>query len=237
MRRLARTLLVCALLLAGAAWWMLIPRAEDLPLPPGLIALESPAGRALLEGALTADLAALQESWRPQRYRSYCGVASAVAALGATGLGPVDQAGFFTPPTRAVRARRQVLFGGMSLAELGGLLAAHGAEVQVRFAEAEPLEGFLREAAANLGRSGDVLLVNYQRGALEQSPGGHISPVAAWAPEARRLLILDTADTRYPPVWAPVEALWAGMSAVDPSSGRSRGYVEVTHPAATGHGP
>lgn len=228
LRRFLATLLALGALLAALLWWFLIPRPEDLPLPDTLIALASPEGQALLaEAEGQPDLAALQASWRPQRFRSYCGVASAVAALGAVGVADVDQGSFFTDAASAARSRSRVLFTGMILEHLAALLAAHGVDAEAHFADEGSLEEFLRLATANLAREGDVLLVNYQRAELGQAAGGHISPVAAWAPQSRRLLILDTASTRYPPVWVEPEALWRGLLAEDPESGRSRGFVEV----------
>jgi len=71
------------------------------------------------------------------------------------------------------------------------------------------------------------VLINYDRGAVGQAPGGHISPVTAYDPQSDRALVLDTAAHRYPPVWVEVRALHRAMQAVDPDSGRARGLVRV----------
>jgi hypothetical protein len=48
------------------------------------------------------------------------------------------------------------------------------------------------------------MLVNYERAALGQAKTGHISPIAAYNAKADRLLVLDVATYKYPPVWVVV---------------------------------
>ena len=40
-------------------------------------------------------------------------------------------------------------------------------------------------------------------------------------------LILDVARFKYPPHWVSAERLWEAMSAVDPSTGKSRGWLTL----------
>jgi len=69
--------------------------------------------------------------------------------------------------------------------------------------------------------------VNYDRKALGQAGGGHISPVAAYHAPTDRVLILDVARYRYPSVWVPLADLWEAIRTTDSTSGRSRGVVVV----------
>lgn len=72
-----------------------------------------------------------------------------------------------------------------------------------------------------------AIVVSYSRQALGQTGDGHFSPLGGFHRERGLVLILDTARFKYPPHWVPARALWAGMRRVDPSTGRSRGYVRL----------
>jgi hypothetical protein len=231
---LKRTLAVFALLvvvsvlgMAGFAWWRLQPHPEPQPLPEQLVAAGSGEGRVLLaQAGAKADYEDLSAHFVPQRLTSYCGVASSVIVLNALGI-DTDQSDFFTPEASRVRPRREVMFGGMSLPELGGLLAAHDVTVSVHHADGLSVEAFRAVVERNLASPGDYLLVNYQREVLGQYRVGHISPVAAYDAATDRVLIMDTASHRYPPTWVPLPLLVEAMKTVDGASGLQRGYVEV----------
>jgi hypothetical protein len=212
----------------GFVWWQLQPHPNPQPLPAGLVALAEPEGQALLEqAAAKADYDGLSGSFVAQDLVSYCGVASSVAVLNALGQ-DTDQGDFFTPEASRVRPRHQVMFGGMSLADLGGLLAAHHVQVEVRYADSLSLDEFREIVERNLADPDDYLLVNYQREVLGQSPVGHISPLAAYDLDTDRVLIMDTASYKYPPTWVPLPALYEAMNTTDSDSGRLRGFVEVS---------
>jgi hypothetical protein len=167
---------------------------------------------------------------------AFCGVASSVVVLNSLPAGPVmkgipaeqlTQQSFFDDATSKVRNEWRVTFGGMTLAQLRDLLNAHGANATATYASDTTLDAFRELAKTNLATPGDYLLVNYQRGALGQRPTGHISPLAAYNAENDRFLILDVAAYKYPPVWVKAEDLWSGINAIDPSTGRTRGFVVV----------
>ncbi|MGP3698519.1 phytochelatin synthase family protein [Rhodobacter sp. NSM] len=218
------------LLLVGAAVAMavlLVPRENPQPLPASLIPFDSEAGQALLaEAEATADLDDLSASFRPQRLTSFCGVASSVAVLNALGQ-TVTQRGFFDGRTGQVRSRWRVVFGGMPLDALGGLLVARGASVEVRHADGLGAAEFRAALRRNLSTEGDYLIVNYLREVLGQGASGHISPLAAYDAESDRVLVLDTAAHRFPWTWVPLPDLLAAMATTDGESGLPRGYVEV----------
>ena len=223
----AITVVVLAAGFAGFVWWKLQPHSDPRPLPEPLIALDSEEGRRSLEEAsASADYQPLRDAFEPQHLVSYCGVASAAAALRAMGS-DTTQGTFFNGETDDVRSRFQVMFGGMSLSDLAGLLRAHGADVRLHHADASSVEAFREVVDENLGTEGDYVLVNYQREVLDQGRVGHISPLAAYNGETDRVLILDTAAHKYPPTWVPLDLLFAAMATTDPSTGKTRGFVEV----------
>jgi hypothetical protein len=228
----ALALLILGLLFAGRVWWLLQPRQDPQPLPAGLVSLAGPQGREMLSDAdAFADYALLSAKFESQKYRSYCGVASSVTVLSALGK-DVDQGSFFTGNAGRVRSRLEVLTGGMTLEDLAALLRAHGAAVAVRHADAFDLDQFRTTVAENLARPDDYLLVNYQREVLGQRRLGHISPLAAYDRDTDSVLIMDTATYSYPPTWVPLARLYAAMQTTDSSSGKLRGYVEVSGPAS-----
>jgi len=223
-------ILIVPLAFAGYVAYRLTPKHLDLPLPDTLVAIDTDAGRALLESSVyAADYLALAETWEGQKLISYCGVASGVAVINALGES-VNQFSFFNENTDSVRSRVDVTFGGMSLPDLAGLLEARGLEVSKLHGDELSLEEFRELVKSNLSREGDYLLVNYQREVLGQNRVGHISPVGAYNATGDQLLIMDTADYKYPYTWVPLTSLYDAMQEKDSASGRTRGLVEVRLP-------
>jgi hypothetical protein len=221
------------LLFASIAIWdaaFRTPSPNLLPLADGLIAVASSSGQALLaERRFIADYERLTQNFEPQSRPAFCGVASSVVVLNAlrSAVPRVTQSTFFTDAASQVRGSLQVTFAGMSLAQLGDLLRAHGLEVTLFHASDTPVDDFRKIASENLRTSGDFVLVNYQRSALGQGEIGHISPLAAYNAATDRFLILDVAAYKYPPVWVSTAALWNAMNTTDSSSDRSRGFIVV----------
>lgn len=216
-------------LLAGGAIWQLALRAPPvdlLPLPERLVSLTAPEGRRMLAETLaSADYQPLMKTFESQHRPAFCGVASSVAVLNALRpSGPrLTQASFFADLPTELR----VTFTGMTLQQLGELLRQHGAKVEIVFAAGATLDAFRAIARENLSRSGDYVLVNYQRTSLGQHGGGHISPLAAYSASTDRFLILDVAAYRYPPTWVPAVDLWNAMNTVDTTSGQTRGFAVI----------
>jgi glutathione gamma-glutamylcysteinyltransferase len=84
------------------------------------------------------------------------------------------------------------------------------------------------------GRDGQlrhVLVASYNRQTLGQSGTGHFSPIGAYDSASDSVLILDTARFKYGAHWVSLPLLYEAMKSVDPDSGRSRGYILLTHDA------
>lgn len=215
------------LALAGFVAWNLYPHNNPQSLPTPLLSLSSNKGAARLKRSTAiADYSALTDSFQAQELASYCGVASSVAVLGAFG-GKTSQSDFFTTEASKVRSRLQVTFGGMTLAELAGLLRSYNLIVIVRHADEFDISELRRIVIANLANANDYLLVNYQREVLGQNRAGHISPLSAYDEATDSVLVMDTAAHKYPPTWVPLESLYAAMRTGDSSSGKLRGFLEV----------
>lgn len=236
-RLVTATTLMLAVAFGYVSWRIANPLEADLPLPQSLVAADTEAGQIIWARASDrADLDLLDAHFEGQQYATYCGVASSVVALNALGM-PITQDTFFDGLPSDVRGGWPTFYGGMSVDQLGELLAAHGTEVEVVHAGDTTVDAFRRAARDNLAREGDFVLVNYLRSALDQVSGGHISPLGAYDEVTDRFLILDVATYKYPSVWVTTEALFGAMNTGDSESGTTRGYVLVA-PAGgeNGHG-
>jgi hypothetical protein len=130
--------------------------------------------------------------------------------------------------TDAVLPRNLLARQGMTLDQLGGLLALHPVAVEVHHAVDGGLDGFRAAARAALGEKDHFVIVNYLRRALGQETGGHISPLAAYDDKTDRFLILDVARYKYPPVWVKASDLFDAMNTSDAANdNKTRGYVIV----------
>jgi hypothetical protein len=225
-------LVLLSLALAAPLW---AGRVGAAPIP-----LMEPAGIDLLVGSRArADYGPLAEQFLTQANLAYCGVASAVMVLNSLQVPAPAVAGygryrfwtqenvFEVPAGSQVVSAEVVKRQGMTLAELAGLLASHGVTAEPIHGDQLSLEQFRALLRRNLDQPGDRLLVNYDRRALGQAGGGHISPVAAYHAASDRVLILDVARYRYPSVWVPLADLWQAMRTIDTTSGRSRGLVTI----------
>ena len=233
------TWLVVAAMVAGLSW----ARAETLPLPESVIGLTTAEGKALLFGAeASKDYFPLSIHFTTQANPAYCGPATIAMVLNALGvprpasdmtlgLGMFDQENIFTPATEKVKPAAAILSPpyGMTLDDLGGMLAAHDLNVMVVHAADSDLDTFRNTAIAHIKDADHFILVNYLRKAIGQEAGGHISPLGAYDADTDRFLILDVTRYKYPPVWVKAAALFGAMNTTDSdNNGKTRGYVSVS---------
>ena len=221
-------------LLAAAA------QAQTLPLPEGLIDLRSEAGEQLLQESDASEaFVPLSATFVTQKNQAYCGVASIVMVLNALQL-PAPAVPEYDPyrtftqdnvldeKTDAILPREVLARQGMTLDELGALLAAHPVEVEVHHAADATPDAFRASARDYLARERHFVVVNYLRKAIGQETGGHISPLAAYDAETDRFLVLDVSRYKYPPVWVGAADLFKAMNTTDKDNqNKTRGYVLI----------
>jgi hypothetical protein len=237
-QRVATAALILGLWLAGA-------RADTLPLPDSLTGFSTHDGEVYFgESDAHEAYFPLASNFLTQKTVSYCGVASIVMVLNALELPapPVPEYGPYrtftqdnvlSARTDAVLPRDILARQGMTLDQLGGILATQPVKAEVHHAAESSVEEFRKLASAYLREPGHFVIVNYLRKALGEEVGGHISPLAAFDGKADRFLILDVARYKYPPVWVKTADLFAAMSTPDAmSGGKTRGFVLVTASAA-----
>ena len=214
--------------------------AETLPLPPGLIGLDSEEGEALLfEAEARAAYLPLSLQFVTQANQAFCGVASTIMVLNALKVPApetaawkpftaFDQENFFNASTEAIVPRAVIEKMGMTLTQLGGLPGAFGLKAEIRHASDSTVKDFRKLASEALDSGDRHVLVNYLRMAIGQEKFGHISPLAAYDADSDRFLILDVSRYKYPPVWVETSALFAAMNTIDrDNEGKSRGFVIV----------
>ena len=232
-------LVLCLLASAGA-------RAETLPLPGNLTGLNSDEGeKYFLESGAFAAYFPIADNFVTQKTQAYCGVASIVMVLNAVGV-PAPTTPEYRPyhvftqdnvldeRTDAVLPRDVLARQGMTLDQLGGLLALHPVAIDVRHAADGGLDAFRAAARDYLAAKDHFVIVNYLRKAIGQQTGGHISPLAAYDFKVDRFLILDVARYKYPPVWVKASDLFDAMNTTDGANdNKTRGYVLVAKTGAT----
>jgi Phytochelatin synthase len=172
--------------------------------------------------------------------QAYCGVASMIMVLNSLGVTAPEasqykpynvftQENFFSnEKTRGVVAPEIVAKKGMTLQQIGSLLASYGVNVKVYHATDSSLESFRNRASENLKQKNNLIIINYLRKEIGQEKGGHISPLAAYNEQTDRFLILDVSRYKYPPVWVKTADLWKAINTTDSDSKKARGFVFVS---------
>jgi Phytochelatin synthase len=236
---MSKLMIACATLLLGLC--TASARADTLPLPDNLTGFSTHDGEVYFgESGAHEAYFPLASNFLTQKTQSYCGVASIVMVLNALGL-PAPAVPEYEPyrtftqdnvlseRTDAVLPRETLAHQGMTLDQLGGILATQPVKAEVHHASDSSVDEFRKLASAYLGEPGHFVLVNYLRKTLGEETGGHISPLAAYDAKADRFLILDVARYKYPPVWVKTADMFAAMNTPDAvNDNKTRGFVLVT---------
>ena len=213
---------------------------QSMPPDTSLIPLNSEQGRrSLCEGGAAEPFWALSQYYSPQPDLGSCSVGSSTMVLNALLIDrPISSPhapyrlftsdNFFTPGVEAIAPRRKVSGSGMTLEVLARCLRTFPVDVRCVWASEAKIEDFRALLREKFTRPGSHLLVNYDRKTLGQAGGGHISPLGAYDQRRDLVLILDTANYRYPWVWVKVDTVWRAMATTDDASDRSRGYLVVS---------
>jgi Phytochelatin synthase len=217
--------------------------APFLLLSEKLIPLNSPDGRQLLqESHANESFWALIQYYSSQPDLGSCSVASCTMVLNALTIArPVSKQhgrfklftadNLFSPEVEKIISRKRVSTSGMCLHQLNQVLASYGIQVSEYYASASTANEFRSLMRIALRTNDSFIIVNYLRDALEQESGGHISPIGAFSEKADCVLILDTANYKYPWIWVKTNELWKAMSEeADSASGLSRGFLLLSPP-------
>ncbi|BAZ20094.1 phytochelatin synthase [Kalymmatonema gypsitolerans NIES-4073] len=230
-----KTLIIGACVAGGSVF------GQTLTLPQNLITFNSPEGEKLLfESQSRDDFFPLGMQFVTQNTQTYCGVASIVMVLNGLQI-PAPETPEYSPyrvftqenffnneATRKVLPPEVVSRMGMTLEQIGQLLASYGVKVKVYHAADTNLEDFRKLVSQNLKQPANFVIINYLRKEIGQQKGGHISPIAAYNEKTDRFLIMDVARYKYPPIWVKTADLWKAMATPDSVSGKTRGFVFVS---------
>lgn len=116
---------------------------------------------------------------------------------------------------------------GFQLRQLNELLSAHHLKSTLRIADGTLSdEQIKKELITNLSTPNDYVIINYQRKAIGQEGGGHISPLAAYHEKSDSFLILDVNPNRAKWIWASSKDLIKSMRTFD--TVENRGYLLVS---------
>ena len=236
---MSKLMIACATLLLGLC--TASAQADTLPLPDNLTGFSTHDGEVYFgESDAHEAYFPLADNFLTQKTQAYCGVASIVMVLNALGV-PAPAVPEYEPyrtftqdnvlseRTDAVLPRETLAHQGMTLDQLGGILATQPVKSEVHHASDSSVDDFRKLASAYLGAPGHFVIVNYLRKAMGEQTGGHISPLAAYDAKADRFLILDVARYKYPPVWVKTADMFAAMNTPDAvNDNKTRGFVLVT---------
>lgn len=149
-----------------------------------------------------------------------------------------SQAGFLNAATDKIKSREIIEFRsatvtgkpdpGLMLHELGGVLEAHGARVQVRHADLDEIRGVEAMRVEFVEVFSDTtrfVIANYDSRVVGQAGYGHIAPLAAYDAQTDSALLMDVSGHLNPWVWIPLRELYLAMHTLDGT--RYRGYVVV----------
>ncbi len=206
-----------------------LPAVERRPLPADFLSIEEPSGMDLLRDTSRLDYELVAPHFVPQQRPNWSAPATVAIlhnAFQVTGARLAAQDEVFDhsadPMVGFLTSWR-----GASLPDTARLMESNGLHASINYAEdANPRA--LRERLQDSGEdSADVVVVEFERSQLGLAGGRHVSVVGAYHAGTDRVLILDTASHAYPSAWIPLESLFTGMSALDPVSQQSGGWITV----------
>ncbi|MCF6777236.1 phytochelatin synthase family protein [Thiotrichales bacterium 19X7-9] len=217
----------------------------QLPVADNLIALNSPEGQKLFKETpnnYLNDYWLLSQYFVTEKGLAFCAPASIVMTLNALGKTPKEapehypyklfnQTNLFfnqailkaniTPP--------MINFHGMTLGQAGLILEQYADSVKIYHGnEIMGVKQFKELLINALTNKKQFIIINFYRKTINESGGGHFSPIAAYNPQTDRFLILDVARYKYPPVWVKSEELFKAILGIDSISKKSRGFIIVS---------
>lgn len=213
--------------------------AKDLELPQNLIAYNSAKGVELFNSSnVKQDYWKLSQYFVTQKNLSYCGIASTVMVLNSLGVQPpIDgkyapyslftQNNIFTQKVLEKFKPNDIIFHGMTLAQVGRLFKLYGLNVSVIYPTSINFKQFNALIVNALKQPNEYVVVNFCREQIKEKGCGHFSPLAAYNKSTDRFLLMDVSRYKYPPVWVKARDLWLAVNTRDNASHKDRGILIV----------
>lgn len=223
-RRWGLRLLLLVIIFGGLGWY---GRTLVAPHPEHFASGVSRAAPDLTSLLQTSLAQRFLRDFRTQELWSSCGPASLRNVLASLNRPVAREQDLFQGDTLAWL---RMLAMGMTLDEVAALAEATGiGRVQVR---RDLSEQDLRTLLQSLSTPGRRLIVNFDRAPIHGVALGHFSPIGGYAPASDRVLLLDVTPG-FGPQLVPPPLLATAMRTQDPTSGRSRGLIQID--AEPGH--
>ena len=202
------------------------------PLPVTCISFSSEVGKRLFGESLTTGHVncyfKLAAQMSTQDETTYCGLTSLVIVLNALAVDPMkvwkSPWRWYHENTLVCDSQLSLKFirhHGMTLDQVAATARLNSLGERVTHLTGSFTVDSFRKLVTEYSKRDDAFLVfNFSRGTLQQTAGGHISPMGGYHPGKDLVLILDVARFKYPLYWAPLPLLYEAMKKVDHASGR-----------------
>ena len=229
-----------SLAISALAWLVVACAVAGEPGVSGLVYLTDEEGKELfMQSEYRSDYFSLASYLEYEQVLTFCGPATMAGVLNSLGIerpsprrlypyGLFTQDILFTPENQRVKSYASVESDGLVLSELASFLNNLGVTADFYHASDFSTARLREIVRETLDDPDKRLVLNYSRSGVGQAGGGHFSPLAAFDVDTDRVLILDVAKYKYPPVWVDIRTLHSSMREKDPSSGLSRGIVVVS---------
>lgn len=212
------------------------------PLPINCIQFSGTDGKAVFRDSLlqgqTELYFTLSEVFNRQSEPAFCGLSTLCMILNCLSVDPSSvhgARGVWKGPWRWYHEElldcclplEYIVKNGISIDEVDCLAQCNGLNTDVMCSpdlDADSFRQLLRRLCSQPNPV-EYIVVNYNRQVLGQTGTGHFSPIAAYESTRDLVLIMDVAQFKYPPHWVPLVQLIEAMKSIDPSTGRSRGYI------------
>ncbi|KAM7535382.1 hypothetical protein Aperf_G00000094493 [Anoplocephala perfoliata] len=169
---------------------------------------------------------------------SYCGLSAMVMVLNSF---EVDPGRIWKAPWRwyhedmltCCLSNEDLFTNGITIDQFQSIAKCNGLYVDCHqpTCSTEALEAFrsclLSLCSQSLSTSATILVVSYDRKAVNQTGSGHYTLVGGYHPKRDLILVLETAAFKYPMHWAPLTAIYNGMCSLDKVTGKPRGYMLI----------
>ena len=207
--------------------------------------LNSKAGSKMLTSSLTNNYASqfLAETkyFTYQVNTSFCAIATSTIVLNTLNITPPDDKNFgkyklftqyniFTPEltTKTGISESSILGEGLTLAQATQLLNSFNGVLTKMYSSESYDEAHSKKIIIEALKSDkQLVMANILRSDMQESGGGHFSPVVAYDPASDSFLFMDVASFKeYGPTWVPFHALYKGMHTKDGNT--YRGFIIVT---------
>jgi glutathione gamma-glutamylcysteinyltransferase len=210
------------------------------PLPNNLVNFSSAEGKKLFKDAFEEgnmeNYFHLASHFHMQTEPAYCGLATLSMVLNSLNI---DPARVWKTPWRwfsqemikcsHLGSMNYVRKNGISFDTFKCLASCNGAKVQSFWASDVTVDQF-RDMVIDVTKGNDRrLVVNYNRSNVGQTGTGHFSPIGGYHSGTDMVLIMDTAQFKYPPHWVSLPLLFSAMESFD-STGKPRGYIILSNP-------